>query len=140
MQALLGIYNLNDIEQKIKWRKQQTAYIYEKLKDIKSIKIYQYNEKEESNYFSPVILCNDGLTIAKQLNQEGIINSTGTFGLIPANERKVIQDYCNGKVDYDRMITPNSKRLFNNIIALSIIENTDQYKLDNIIENIRKIL
>lgn len=140
MQALLGIYNLRDIESKIKWRKEQTLYIYNNLKNNKKIKIYEYNEKEDSNYFSPIILCKNGLNIAKRLNQMGVINSTGTFGLVPANERRVIQDYCKDKVSYDKMATLNSKQLLNNIIALSIMENTDKDKMDKIIMKIKGLL
>lgn len=36
------------------------------------------------------------------------INSTGTFGLIPVNERKVIQEYCNKLISYDRMMNGRS--------------------------------
>ena len=104
MQALLGLYNLKDLKNKIKLRKNQTLYIYKQLKKNKKIKIYDYYSKEKSNYFSPVFLCKNGKKIAEELNKEGILNSTGTFGLIPANERKVIQDYCR-KLDYYNGIT-----------------------------------
>lgn len=140
MQALLGIYNLKDIANKIDLRKKQTSYIYERLKIIDDIKIYKYNENEDSNCFSPVIICKNGIKIAKELNKIGIVNSTGTFGLIPANERKVFQDYCKDKVSYDKMYTPNSKKLFNDIVALSIMEDTNQNRMDEIINEIKRIV
>lgn len=81
-----------------------------------------------------------GIDVAKKLNEKGIINSTGTFGLIPANERKVIQEYCKNLVSYDRMITPNSHKLFSKIVALSLMENMNRDKMDEIISKINKIV
>lgn len=143
MQALIGIINLKDIENKLNIRKKQTKYIYENLKDESELEIYKYYDKEESNYFSPLFIVKgnkSGIQIAKCLNTKGIINSTGTFGLIPANKRKVFENYCNGRVESDKMKTPNSEKLLKEIIALSIMENTDIDKLDVIIKNIRKML
>lgn len=140
MQALLGIYNLNDLKDKINFRKSQTQHIYDQIKNIKEIKIYDYYDKEESNYFSPVFLCDKGIEVAKKLNENGIVNSTGTFGLIPANERKVIQEYCKNLINYDRMVTPNSQKLFKKIVALSLMENMDKGKMNEIILKIMQIV
>lgn len=140
MQALLGIYNLKDLEGKINFRKSQTKYIYEQIENIKKIKIYDYYDNEIPNYFSPVFLCDKGIEVAKKLNENSIINSTGTFGLIPVNERKVIQDYCRDLVSYDRIVTPNSHKLFKKIIALSLVENMDKSKIDEIISKIKQIV
>ena len=140
MQALLGIYNLKDLETKINLRKSQTMYIYEKLKNVNGLKLYDYYSNEHSNYFSPVFLCDNGLKVAKELNKKGVINSTGTFGLIPANERKVMRDYCKSLVSYDKMITSNSHKLFKKIVALSLMENTDKSKMDEISAKIKQIL
>lgn len=140
MQALLGIYNLKYLEDKINFRKSQTRYIYEKTENMKEIKIYDYYNNEDSNYFSPVLFCDKGIEVAKKLNENGIINSTGTFGLIPANERKVMQDYCKDLVSYDRIITPNSHKIFKKIVALSLMENTDKNKMDEIISKIKQIV
>ena len=123
MQTLLGIYNLRDLKDKINFRRNQTKYIYEQIKNITGVNIYNYYDNENSNYFSPIFLHDKGLDVAKKLNKNGVINSTGTFGLIPANERKVIQEYCKNLVSYDRMITPNSHKLFSKIVALSLMEN-----------------
>lgn len=140
MQALLGIYHIKDLNDKIQKRKKQTKYFYQQLKDIDGIRLYDYEDKEDSNYFSPVFLCKNGIKIARNLNEHGIINSTGTFGLIPANERKVIQDYCKDRIDWERMKTPNSKQFFNDVIALSISESTDQARMDQMIRQIKTMM
>lgn len=140
MQALLGIYNLRDLKDKINFRKNQTKYIYEQIKNITGINIYNYYDNENSNYFSPIFLHDKGLDIAKKLNKNRVINSTGTFGLIPANERKVIQEYCKNLVSYDRMKTPNSHKLFSKIVALSLMENIDRDKMNEIISKINQIV
>lgn len=140
MQALLGIYNLRNLEYKINYRKSQTKYIYEQIKHINGVKIYNYYDNEISNYFSPVFLCDKGIKIAKRLNENGVVNSTGTFGLIPANERKVMQDYCKNLVSYDKMITSNSHKLFKQVIALSLTEDTDKMKMDEKISKIKQIV
>ena len=62
------------------------------------------------------------------------------IGLIPANERKVMQDYYKILVKYDRMTTPNSHKLFQKIIALSLMENTDKVKMNEIITKIKQII
>ena len=62
------------------------------------------------------------------------------IGLIPANERKVMQDYCKILVKYDRMTTPNSHKLFSKIVALSLMENMDRDKMNEIISKINKIV
>lgn len=143
MQALIGISNLENIESKLNNRKEQTQYLYDNLLEQDKIEIYKYYNQEQSNYFSPVFFSKEdgyGIKIAKQLNDKGIINSTATFGLMPANKRKVFQNYCNGLVKNDRMNTPNSEKLFKNVIALSIIENTDKDKLNAIINAIKNML
>ena len=75
-----------------------------------------------------------------KLNENGVVNSTGTFGLIPANERKVMQDYCKNLVSYDKMITQNSHKLFKQVIALSLTEDTDKMKMDEKISKIKQIV
>ena len=140
MQALLGIYNLRDLKDKINFRRNQTKYIYEQIKNITGVNIYNYYDNENSNYFSPIFLHDKGLDIAKKLNKNRVINSTGTFGLIPANERKVIQEYCKNLVSYDRMKTPNSHKLFSKIVALSLMKNMDRDKMNEIISKINQIM
>lgn len=143
MQALVGISNLKEIENKLKIRKKQTQYLYENLCKEHQLEVYKYYDKEESNYFSPVFIARGkkkGIQIAKQLSANGIVNSTGTFGLMPANKRKVFQNYCKGLAENDRMNTPNSEMLFEEVIALSIMENTNFDELDAIIKNIRNML
>lgn len=142
MQAFIGINNINNISDKINKRRQQTEYLYNRLEKNKKIEIYKYYKEEYSNYFSPVFFLKDGngIKIAKQLSEKGITNSTGTFGLIPANYRKVFKNYCKGKVNSDKMKTPNSEKLFKKVVALSIMENTDRKQLDNIIEKIEELL
>lgn len=107
---------------------------------MKEIRIYDYYGNENSNYFSPVLLCDKGIEVAKKLNENGIINGTGTLGLIPANERKVIQEYCKDLVSYDRMVTPNSHKIFKKIVALSLMENMGKGKMDEIISKIKQIV
>lgn len=140
MQALLGIYNLRSLEDKVNFRRTQTKYIYERIKNTTGINVYNYYDDEFSNYFSPIFLHNKGIKIAKKLNDNEIINSTGTFGLMPANERKVIQEYCKNIVSYDRMRTPNSHELFNKIVALSLMENMDKDKLKEVVSKINQIV
>lgn len=140
MQALLGLYNLKDLNTKISLRKKQTTYIYEQLKNINGIKIYDYYLNENSNYFSPVFSCDNGIKVAKELSKKGVINSTGTFGLIPANERKVMKDYCKNLVSCDKIITSNSHKLLKRIVALSLTENTDKNEMDEMIAKIKQIV
>ena len=131
------------IDNKIRKRKIQTQYLYDKMKEEIGLNIYKYYDSEESNFFSPIFIAEGskkGIDIARELNANGIINSTGTFGLMPANKRQVFTDYCNGIVETSRMYTPNSEKIFEKFIALSIMENMDTKKLDNIVENLKKCL
>lgn len=140
MQAFLGIYNLKKLKNKIDFRREQTKYIYKKLSDVKLLNKYKYFEQEDSNYFSPVFFCENGKDIAKKISNKGIINSTGTFGLIPANERKVFCDYCKKMDCYDKMNIINSHNFFNTVIAISLMENMNMDKLDEIVLEIKKCL
>ena len=111
------------------------------IQQLKEISIYKYNYNENSNLFSPIFFVNkekSGIEVAKKLSELGIVNSTGTFGLVPANNRKVFKDYCKELIPYDKIYTPNSENLLNNIIAISLMENKTKSRLDNIIEFIRK--
>ena len=139
MQALIGIYNLKDLDDKIKKRKSQTKYIYEQIKNIENIKIYNYFQNEDSNFFSPVFFCKNGKLFSNKSNKNGVINSVGTFGLVPANERKVIKDYCDNKVGYNKNFTPNSHELFEKIVAISLLENMNKSNLDEIVLKIKQI-
>lgn len=56
MQALLGIYNLRDLKYKINFRRYQTKYIYEQIRNITGINIYNYYDNELSNCFLPIFL------------------------------------------------------------------------------------
>ena len=143
MQAYLGILNLEKLDNKIEHRKLQTQYLYKQLKEVKELGIYDYKSKEESNLFSPLLWINGvnkGIKIAKTLSERGIINSTGTFGLIPANNRESIKKYCSTLNMYDKIHAINSENLLNNIIAVTLMEDYDKEKLDEIVKNIKELL
>lgn len=113
------------------------------LKEVKELGIYDYKSKEESNLFSPLLWINGvnkGIKIAKALSERGIINSTGTFGLIPANNRESIKKYCSTLNMYDKIYAINSENLLNNIIAVTLMEDYDKEKLDEIVKNIKELL
>ena len=93
--------------------------------------------------FSPLLWINGvnkGIKIAKALSERGIINSTGTFGLIPANNRESIKKYCSTLNMYDKIYAINSENLLNNIIAVTLMEDYDKEKLDEIVKNIKELL
>ena len=139
----LGILNLEKLDNKIEHRKLQTQYLYKQLKEVKELGIYDYKSKEESNLFSPLLWINGvnkGIKIAKALSERGIINSTGTFGLIPANNRESIKKYCSTLNMYDKIYAINSENLLNNIIAVTLMEDYDKEKLDEIVKNIKELL
>lgn len=143
MQSYLGLLNLEKLDEKIDLRKFQTKYLYERLKDIKGISLYKYKNEEDSNFFSPVFWINSnkkGIEIANALSKKGIINSTGTFGLIPANKRKSIKKYCSTLNMYDKINVANSENFLNNIIAITLMENYDKEKLDEIVAIVKELL
>ena len=143
MQAYLGLLNLEKLDEKIEQRKLQTKYLYKKLQEIKEVSLYNYKNEEDSNYFSPLFMTNsnrDGIEIAKELSSRGIINSTGTFGLIPANKRESIKKYCSALNMYDKIYAVNSENLLNNIIAITLMENYDEEKLDEIVTIVKELL
>lgn len=143
MQAYLGLLNLEKLDEKIDCRKFQTEYLYKKLKEIKEVSLYNYKNEEDSNYFSPLFWINSNksvIEIAKALSNRGIINSTGTFGLIPANKRESIRKYCSTLNMYDKINVANSENLLNNIIAITLMENYDEEKLDQIVAIVKELL
>lgn len=139
MQAYIARCNLKKLSKKILQRKEQSKYVLKVLKDSIDINPYNYYCKEDSNMFSPVFFCQEpgkGILLAKVLSSCGVINSTGTFGLIPANQRLVFRDYCKKNADISCLITPNSNMLLSDLIAVSLSEKISNAQLDLMISKI----
>lgn len=139
MQAYIARYNLQSLNKKISHRKEQTEYVLNGIRNSIDIIPYRYYTEEDSNRFSPVFFTKDpekGIVLATRLSENGVVNSTGTFGLIPANQRRVFRDYYEKYMDKSCLETPNSNLLLKKLVAISISENSTNDQLEAMIDKI----
>lgn len=137
LQACLALENIKSLTKVIEKRKQQTKCIYHQFKKSEKFVPYDYFSEEESNLFSIVLFKKNGtlgLHCAKYLSEKGIVNSTGSFGLISANRRKSIITYCVENNCINSLVTPHSDSFLEKVIAISIFDNTDEESLSRIIK------
>ncbi|HBY20914.1 MAG TPA: hypothetical protein DEG71_07890 [Clostridiales bacterium] len=143
-QGLIGNTKIESLDKIIARRQHQTKYLYERLVSNEHIDIYEYFSNEDPNYFSALIFIKDGkkgIEVAKELNRYKIINSTGTFGLIPIYERNSIIKYLsNLQIKFDFNKKSNCHTLFQNIVAISVMDDFTDEKLDEIADRIEIIL
>lgn len=149
IQALLGRIQLSYFEHIAKERKSQTKYIYDSLKLIDDIELYNYYENEETNYFSPVFYIKNEKKekkISIELARLGVLNSVGSFGLRPVQERNVFKRVINELKEKDNLQynadfnLPHSSAFFEKVISLILLPSYSKDKLDEIISKIKYVL
>lgn len=121
IQAYLGCNYLNDFDATLKKRKDLAMELIEGLALI-NVPNVKYFEEETPNYYSPIFYLPDRYMalkedVFKKLSQEGVLNSVGSFGFLPANERKSIVKYMENVYGEKCNETPNTKEICKNIFA-----------------------
>lgn len=121
VQAYLAINSFESFEDKLKNRKAKIEKFYEMLSKNQSFKRYNTQIHESPNCYSPVLLQveNDKIKLSELFADNGIINSVGSFALMPAHRREAIANYLRSKGRCD-IKDINSMDFLNKCIALVI--------------------
>lgn len=134
IQAYIALQRLKEFESFLCNRRKICEYYY------KNIDFFAKLITEENgivNNYSPIfLLSHENDSLLQAFSNEGILNSVGTFGLVPASKRKAIRDYLL-KVSPEIIIkSTNCEQLLKKILAICITNDFNQKGLD---ENIKKI-
>lgn len=130
-QAYLALQDLKNIDISIKNR-EKSCKLFEKMIDCK--KISSPNNSANNN-FSPLLWV-ENPKMPKLLSEKCVRNSVGTFGLVPASQRKSVVDYLKKKKTSYEIKDKNCKYLLKHLLAI-VIEN--DYN-ENITKNQIKII
>jgi perosamine synthetase len=145
-QALLGKWQQRSFSEKLEKRRAQVTYLYEKLSSAQYIERYQYSDIENSNYFNAVFLLKDkknGVQISKELAKMGILNSVGSFGLQPVQQRNVFRKVVNeiqNNYSEDFIKMPNAANFLERVLALIILPEYSKEYLDDISQKLKYVL
>jgi len=149
LQALLACHQLSNFDEILRRRHRQTQYVLTKLTNLPCVEPYSYNDNEEPNLFSPVLLIRKQFAtrrVAQELSKRGVVNSVGTFGMRPAQEWGVFQELIEtvhqvqGGNRVAALTTPNTARFLDRVLALILLPQYSEAELDGIIGKVKAVL
>ncbi|MGW6388977.1 DegT/DnrJ/EryC1/StrS family aminotransferase [Streptomyces sp. NPDC055103] len=123
--AALAQANLRRLPALLERRRSQTAHLLHALEDVRDITPLQPAADETWNHYAPLLnLALPGpRAFAEHLAEAGVPNSTGTFRLIPCDQRPMLTP-SNGPD------CPGAAHILNHTLAVILTEHDDETRLE----------
>ncbi|MGC0314879.1 DegT/DnrJ/EryC1/StrS family aminotransferase [Kitasatospora acidiphila] len=124
--AALAHANLRRFPALLDYRRAQTAYLIRALQSTRGLTPLQPATDETWNHYAPLfhIGLQNPRAFAEHLAQQGVLNSTGTFRLVPCDTRPMF-------AGADQKPCPGAAQILNRTLALVLTERDDETALDH---------
>ena len=133
--AIMGLCNLNHIDDAFEARKQRYEFYIEKLRDIKGIGFLKKNPSADYNYaYFPILVQHD-----YKMSRDDLYEHLQKQGIYPRKYfYPITADSACFRNKYRKIELNNARELAQRILLIPFYEKLEYEEMEKIIENIRK--